>query len=270
MQGRPLPTGMWRRKLRAWLFRRANAIVAVTPGLAASLVHEYGLNRNDVHVVPNGANTELFRPMDRISARKTLGLSPDAKIILYVGNLAPWQALDGLIRAVKILQGKGVGAMLVVVGDGPERLRLEHLANQISDGWILFTGMRPHNEVPLYVASSDVCVHPGTRKLSDRMEFSPLKIREYAAGGRPTVASDVPGAGTMVEELGIGLSFRADDERDLADKLHRILGDPTLSEALGRRAREVCEERLSWAHVSEQIERILASAVGDSATMEHP
>jgi glycosyltransferase involved in cell wall biosynthesis len=258
MQGRPLQMNAWKHGLRHLFLRRTAALVAVTQGLADHVVRKCGLPPDRVHVVSNGADTDLFRPMDRQKARATLGLSMDARVVLFAGNLAPWQGVDVLLKAFAGLRREMSDVFLIIVGDGMEADRLRRLAERLDADRIVFVGRQPHERVPLYIAASDVCVFPGLKERNQRIGVSPIKLAEYASGGRPIVASDVPGAGLLVEKLRIGLSFRADDHVALAERLRDLLEDSQLARDMGLRARDFAVSQLSWKRAAAQVEGIVS------------
>src|SRR2546426_577277 len=156
--GAPLPS---RTQLigRRLLLLRAKAVVAVSDSIKQSLVNRYRLSASRVFVVPNGVNIELFRPMEKIACRRTLGLGVQPHILGFVGNLVPWQGVDVLIRTAGELRRRGRPTHILIVGDGPDRRRLETLSvNEGLSGSVSFIGPVPYSMVPLHIGAFDVGV----------------------------------------------------------------------------------------------------------------
>src|SRR5205823_5775752 len=120
---------------------------------------------------------------DRI--RSQLGID-DNLVVGFVGSLKPWHGVDALLAAFQ--EAAGSDWRLLIVGDGPERERLEDQATQIG-GQVIFTGAVSHHQIPEYVATMDIAVAP--YRASSDFYFSPLKLYEYLAVGKAVVATNV-------------------------------------------------------------------------------
>lgn len=245
---------LWRLRLSALTstlrlcYRLASKIVVVSTGLGRNLVSAYGVPPSKVGAFGNGANVDLFAPMDRNECRRRLDLDLGARYIGFVGNLAPWQGLDDLLNAFALLAAEHDDLRLLVVGDGTETPHLRELARSLSvESRVRFTGRVPYADVALYANASDVCAAPFGNVARNRMSgLSALKTREYLACGKPVVASDLEDT-KLVEEGRVGRLYPAGDVRRLARSLDEILGLPPEELAeMGRRARKLAVERLSW------------------------
>jgi glycosyltransferase involved in cell wall biosynthesis len=234
--------------------RLATHLVTVTENLSTYL-QKLGIPAKKILVVSNGVNIEHFKPLDKAACRKELGWEQGLCTIGYVGGMTPWQGLDDLIDAFGKVLEHGRQARLVIVGDGPERSRLELLARpQIEAGSILFTGSQPYSLVPTIMCACDVLATPKKPLISG---YSPLKLYEYLASGRPVFASKLDGL-EVIAEAGAGVLFRANDQDDLVARLEAMLDMPSQElEEMGRRARQVAVERFSWDASSEKIRRFI-------------
>lgn len=220
--------------------RRAARVVTVSPLLRQALADRYGFPADRVDVVPNGADTALFRPGDRDEARRRLGLPLDRPIVLCVASFYPHHALDVLVRAVL-----PSGARLVLVGaQGP------------APEGVLSVGPVAHEAVPDYVAAADVCAYV-LRAPHPQFGFSPLKVYEYMASGRPVAAAtDLEEIRSFVSEQGIGLAVPL-DSGELGRAIVRLLADPAERERMGRRGRELAETTYNWDRAAAQVEESL-------------
>ena len=137
------------------------------------------------------------------------------------------------------------GASLLLVGDGPERVRIEKLARELGVP-ATFTGTVPHHELPAYLAAMDAAVVLAPRGAP--FHYSPLKLAEYLAAGLPVVA---PAVGQLPERLTEGLDallVPPGDEAALGAALRHLRDDPEERARLGKAARAAAEAVWSWDH----------------------
>jgi glycosyltransferase involved in cell wall biosynthesis len=243
-------------RLAGWLerrtYRQADLVVCVSDPLRELLVEQAGVERDKVVVIPNGVDIERFAEAEVPAGEVGEG---DELIVGYVGWLTERQGLDQLIRAVAALRRRGTSIRAVIVGDGPERSRLEALAGSegVADA-IDFPGQVAWSEVPKRIGTFSIG-YSGQRGVGGMpMYHSPLKIYEYLAAGRPVVATDHPDAATALREARTGWTFPAGDDEALVAVLASVaaLGEADRSE-LGRRARQQAEERHSWQKRTRQL-----------------
>ena len=145
------------------------------------------------------------------------------------------------------------GTVFLVVGDGEVKEELIGLVRSsgISQTFV-FAGRVPYEEVPLYIAASDVCVAPGTRELCETIGISRLKVVEYMACGRPVVATDMDGA-CLVRESNGGILVPLEDSAALAKAIVELLRDGDLRRIMGESGRRYVVENLSWDIVARKL-----------------
>ena len=160
----------------------AAALVAVSGALRDALV-ELGAPPGKVTVLRNGVDLTLFRPPpDRAAARAALGLA--GPTLISVGHLIERKGHHLAIEALASLQGWS----LLIVGEGPERPRLEALAARPGiAGRVRLLGARPHADLPALYGAADVLV------LASSREGWANVLLESMACGTPVVASDIWG-----------------------------------------------------------------------------
>jgi len=143
-------------------------------------------------------------------------------------------------------------ARLLVVGDGPERSRLEgDLAQRGLRESAVFTGAVAPDVVPGLLASMDVAVAPYPELAN--FYFSPLKVYEYMAAGLPIVASRVGQLAELLRHEETGLLCPPGDAPALASALERLRGDGDLRKRLGFAARATAVQKHTWAAVARRI-----------------
>jgi glycosyltransferase involved in cell wall biosynthesis len=220
-----------------------------------------------VAVVPNGVDGARFDPgryrTEAAWRRAALGLE-GAEVVGFVGSLKPWHGVDVLLRAVARLAPARPALRVLVVGDGPERARLDGLAAQPAlAGLVTFTGAVPVGDVPLHLGMADVVAAPFLP--SDHFYFSPLKVVEAMAAGRPVVASDFEPIAAMLG--GTGVLVPPGDVGALARGLDRLLADPLEAARLGLAARRRALAVHGWERVAAVV---LHAATAEPAALVGP
>jgi len=179
---------------------------------------------------------------------------PDAKLeLIFVGGLVPRKACDLALRAAAPLLRSG--ARFTVVGDGPERDRLEQLARSLGiEKSVFFCGWLGHAEVLKHLRSADVFVFPSVRDNGAGVVFEAL-----AAGAVPVVA-DFGGPGDIVHPE-VGYKVPLTNESDMVSQMEKILIGLALDRELLTRLRQqgmsYVRERLTWDAKAERTTRIL-------------
>jgi glycosyltransferase involved in cell wall biosynthesis len=165
-------------------------------------------------------NHKLFRPRNLKECRRKLNLPADAPVAVFIGNVAPWQGLETLVQAAPAVLAEHRDAIFMIVGDGSARADLRCQAENLKVAHAFrFVGGVPYEEVPDYIGASNagVAIFPGNR--GNRGGISAHKTRNYLAGGRPVVVSDMDEMADTIEQKGAGMSVPPDD----ADALSRAL-----------------------------------------------
>jgi glycosyltransferase involved in cell wall biosynthesis len=236
----------------------SDQIVSVTPQIAHYLIQQFDCRPDKVKVISNGVNTEAFHPVDDpallANIRKSLGIEKSDAVIAFVGNLAYWQGVEYLIQVAPELVREVKNVKFLIVGDGILRNKIETEVNQsgLSHCFII-TGMVEHSKIPLYVNIADICVL-FKRKLGSG--FSPLKLYEYMACGKPILASRVEGL-EFIEKEGIGRLIEPDSPGNIMETLCEMIKDREDSVNMGLRGLQLAIEKFSWGSKVIEIERIL-------------
>lgn len=215
----------WRsvRPLVRAALRTASYAVGVSRPMVDALV-SLGAAPDRAALVPNGVDRSIFKPHDKLAARRELGLSEQDRIITFVGNIGRHKGVYELVQALDQVAAAGDGAKttLVLVGDGPERRALEEAAAGRPEGAgrLLLAGPRPLGEVARYVAAGDVLALPSYA------EGTPNVVLEALAVGRPVVGSTVGGIPDVITPGRTGLLVPPRDVPALATALTEALAMP--------------------------------------------
>jgi glycosyltransferase involved in cell wall biosynthesis len=234
------------RPILAWIVRASDRNLAASQELAdvaRSLAPEVR-----VEALPNGVDTERFQ-------RTAPTLPPTSRRRLIVPRrLFPKNGVEYLVRAMPIMAAR-VDVEAVLIGDGPERARLEALARELRvEDRITFLGARPHSDMPGLLSSGELAIFPSL------MEATSVAALEAMACELPVAASRVGGLPEIVDES-VGGLFEPADPESLARKVVSLLQGADLS-TVGKRARERVVERWSNDRLVERHLEIYTELTG--------
>ena len=226
--------------------RLARLLVAVSAATRDSHVAALGIPPARFRVVRNVPVAPLLLPpgFDRAAKRASLGLGPDAPVVVTVARLHPQKDHATTLRGLAPLLRDGSCAALLVVGDGETRPELERLAAELHiAGHVRFLGSRP-DAVELTAAGDVVC------QLTLDHEGIPVALLDAMSLGLPVVATAAAGIEEVVADGASGVLVRQGDPAGVTSAVRRLLDAPGLRSALGEAARAVVAERFSlerWA-----------------------
>jgi glycosyltransferase involved in cell wall biosynthesis len=241
----------------------SNFMVPVTPQISTYLINHFHCKSNNIRTVQNGVNIRSFYPISDIALlrgwRKKVGIEKDEVVVVFVGNIAPWQGVNILIESAFRLLSKNEKLKFLIVGDG---LLKEGLLKRVEDSkWreeIIFLGMKPYEEIPFLINIADICVAPFINERNRKTGVSPLKIFEYMACGKPVVASRIEGL-EFIEKEDAGQLVEPDDAISLAKVLQHLIGNPHKRIEMGQRGLEIAREKFSWDSRALEISKILSA-----------
>jgi len=218
------PLSPRQRQLLGLLFRRLDAVIAVSAEIRQRLVEDLGVRRAAARLVHNGVGPcTVARPSPTDTDVVRIGAQ---------GRLTAQKGFDLLIEAVGTLLERGLRPQVLIAGDGPERARLERLASGLPVTFLGFV-----DDTSSLLSASDVFCLPS------RFEGLPFALLEAMMCGIPCVASRV---GDVPEALGdAGLTVPTEDVGALASALGRLLTSSDLRRDLGAAARARAERQFS-------------------------
>jgi glycosyltransferase involved in cell wall biosynthesis len=230
----------------------ASLVLTVSSELKQLLVTG-GLAAENIAVVPNGVDTELFRP-DGLSERNGFG---DRIVVGFVGSLKPWHGIDVLAQAFTEL-AQDPRFHLFVLGSGPEARRISSLAEHYPGRVTLKDGI-PHHDVPRHLRAMDIAVAP--YPALEPFYFSPLKVLEYMAAGRAIVASKAGQISELIRDGQTGTLVEPGNASQLAEAIRRLGADPALRQSLGSKAREEALRSHRWTDRAMRITELIKAEV---------
>lgn len=249
----------WMRRMERKIYRAANQIVALSPGMKEGIVAT-GEPDEKVTVITNASDLDLFRPdLDRQPGRDRLNLG-DRFAAIYFGALGFANGLELVIEAARILQERGRDDIVIVLhGDGGRRTMLQQLANSYQLRNVMFSEPVPDKSVVAeLVAACDVCLT--IYKASKEHTWSPNKMFDALAAGKPVVIN-VPGWLTdTIESNGCGKGIDPQDPQQLAETLEALEADRGQCAEMGTNARALAEREFARETLAGRLENVLKSA----------
>jgi len=205
-----------------------------------------GIPDYKLHKIPNGTNTKVFFPVHThwsLMLRKSLCLSEDQFIVVFIGSVSPRKGCDILFDAWDEVQRNNPKSQLLVIGPYETILndynnlewaeKLQSLVNNEMENRILFLGHVPHSKVALYLQAADCFVLPS------KSEGLPNALLEAMATGLPVITSNIPGVTTdIVQNMHDGIILKSNNFNYLALEIERVIRDRELRYKLSQNALE--------------------------------
>jgi glycosyltransferase involved in cell wall biosynthesis len=228
------------------LTRRAARVIAISRSLLRFCVDEVGLPARKVEVVHYGLDS-LPEPWGDAG---DVPLPTGARVLLCVGRLAPQKGVDVAVRALAQIRESEPRAVLVVLGEGPERTRLEAMAGE----GVFLPGRV--GDVATWYRRAELIVHPA------RWEGFGLALLEAMLAGRPLVATRAGAAPEIVVDGETGLLVPPDDPNALAEAVTSALAHPIRAATLGQAGLARAQSEFSVAKMAERTAAVYADVSG--------
>ena len=216
--------------------RLSDVSVCVSPSVARHTRRFAGVPASRLRVITNGIDIDRFADAPAVSPADltSLGLTTGRKTIVSVGRLDSVKALDVLLHALALLPDQ-LDPQLLIVGDGPERPRLQRLVTRLSlQQQVFFAG--PRRDVPAILKAAELFVMPSL------FEGFGLAALEAMAAGLPVIATRTAGLTDLIDSNSTGLLVPTGNPQQLAQAITTLLSDPPraarLATAAGAHARD--------------------------------
>jgi glycosyltransferase involved in cell wall biosynthesis len=231
-------------KIAAFLYRRAAAVVVVTPAFKDHLIQHWRVPPARIFIVENGVETDIFRPDPAgLEVRKRLGVE-DRFLICYIGTMGNAQGLQSLITSAEELQKALPSAMFLLVGEGAEKAKIAEFAAAQGVGNICFLGQQPRERIPGYISAADLCLV--ILKRSDLFKtVIPTKLLEYMACERPVLVAVDGQARQIIELSRAGTFVEPENSAALCRAIVALAGDSQERREMGIRGRQYIINRFS-------------------------
>jgi hypothetical protein len=234
-------------------------MIAQCPAERHELLDDYGADPARISLIPSAVDIARYRPIPQDAARASLGLDPDAQLIVYVGRVIPRKdirnVVRGLARLREIRQSKGdasLPTLLIVGGETaepdvqatPEIGVLQDLANDLGVGrQIRFMGRHQPAELYRWYSAADVAV---TTPWYEPFGLTPL---EAMACGTPVIGAAVGGIAFTIADGETGFLVPPRDPDALASRMDTLLSDPEMRRRMGVAGVARVVHFFSWSRV---------------------
>jgi glycosyltransferase involved in cell wall biosynthesis len=224
--------------------RRSDVVACVSEEVVAEVLR-LGVDERRVLVSPMAVDADRFTPsVSSAGVRQQFGLV-DAFVVGWTGSFRSFHGLETALDAFAVLRRRAPESRLLLVGDGSARAGIEQHARSLGvRDAVVFAGAVAHEDLPPYIAAMDATVV--TAQVGQPFHYSPQKMREYLAVGRPVVAPRVGDiARTLTDDVD-GLLYAVGDVASFADRLITLRDDAVRRDRLGRAGRALMERTGTW------------------------
>ncbi|MDQ6675215.1 MAG: glycosyltransferase family 4 protein [Chloroflexota bacterium] len=247
--------------------RAADWVIAVSAHIADQAM-QLGVEASRLTVIRSAVDIDQFRPRargDRVAARQTLGIAAETPLVLFVGNLEPRKQVDVLLKAMACVRKAVPDAAVVIVGSGEsagvqdQTARLARLTQDLglaAEDGVRFVGRVAEAQLLEYYAAADVFALPSSA------EAQGIVALEAMACGLPVVASAVGGLLGTIDDGHTGFLVPSGDVPALADRLLRLLTEPSQRSGIGAAARQTVEREFSWKRTVEATLGVYREVLG--------
>ena len=239
--------GAWRHRISRMVYASSRRVICVSEGIRGMVLEEMGrICRTSV--VYNGVDPELFHPSDDAPS--------ESPLILSVGNLLPTEGHELLVRGASSLASEFPTLRWDFIGDGPERSRLQKLAQELRvDTLVGFLGRRTRQQIATAMRRCTVIALPS------RQEGLANVYLEGMSTSKPVIGCRGQGIAEIIQHGSNGLLVGPNNEKELCLATAMLLRDESFRRRLGTAARDTVMEGLTLAHQADSLARIYRESI---------
>jgi teichuronic acid biosynthesis glycosyltransferase TuaC len=242
--------GAWCRRISQHVYGSSRRVICISERVRETVLEGMGSTCR-TSVVYNGVDPEFFSPRELSSQSPS-----ESPVILSVGNLIPIKGHDLLIRAAASLASEFPTVRWEIIGDGPERGRLQALATQLQVAYrVIFHGRQSRQQV------ADAMRRCTLFALPSRYEGLGCVYLEAMSTAKPAIGCRGQGIAEIIQHGSNGFLVGPDNEKELTLAIAMLLRDETRRSNLGTAARDTIVERLTLEHQAESLRRIYRESV---------
>jgi len=243
------------------VYSRCDKVLVANPVLETYIADmSRGRATTELLLSPVDSQRFRFRSEGREQTRKTYGIPKAAPVVVFVGSLFHFVGLDDVLGRWEHIAAAVPDARLLIVGGGPDEARLRAIASRSpACASIVFTGMRPYDEIPLLISAGDVGICP-FELVPVARNANPIKIMQYLACGLPCISTPLDGTTAVLPDTLAGVVYEPPGE-SFARRTVRLLQNVDERVALGDAGRTWAACHHSFETLASQLSESLESAV---------
>lgn len=244
--------------LERFLYRRAEHVIALSPGMAEGVIAE-GVDPERVHVIPNCSDLDLFHPRGKDEEIvERFGLS-GRLVVAYTGAIGPSNGLhDQIPEAARVLEERGRDDIVfLIVGDGKSLPVLRERTAERDN--VLLVGTMPKQEIPAITRTADILLTLFA-DVPILATNSPNKFFDALASGRPVIVNQPGWTRSLVLDNEAGLAVEAGDGTALAEAIITLADDDERRARMGQNARMLAEREFGRDEQASSLLRVLDDA----------
>ncbi len=221
--------------------QKASLVVTISNYSKRRILQLYGVDEGKIRLVPNGVDTDRFKPAGDCTEPKQRLRIGNRPSVLFVGRLIPRKGLQYLLDAAKTVVKEQRDVLFVIVGNGPLR---GSLTTQVQASGLAanfrFMGDTSEKDLTDAYRCTDLFALPSIQ------EGQGIALLEAQASAKPVVAFNVSGVAEAARNGETGFLVKPADSAALAEAVLKLLADASLRQKMGAAGREFVQQELSW------------------------
>jgi len=238
--------------LERFLYRRADRVMVNSPGYVE---HVASRGARRVELIPNGADPEMFNPLDLGNQFRVANHLQNRFVVLYAGAHGISNDLEVVLEAA-VLLARRLDIHFVLLGDGKEKANLQARARELGVRNVTFLPPVPKSEMSAALAGADACLAI-LKPLDAYKTTYPNKVFDYMAAGRPVLLAIDGVIRQVVEAAGCGLFCEPGNPQALAEAVLKLAADRDAALRMGLSGRAYLEQNFSREGMAEKLEKLL-------------
>jgi len=246
-----------RRFIEKFNLDKSDKIIVLSQFTKNKLTHTHRIKENKITVIPDGVNTHHFQPvLDKNTVRQELKIARQPLILFTVRNLVPRMGLENLVKAIPILQQKGISVSLFIGGQGTLKEKLQALIKELRlEDSVILCGFLPEEALLKYYQMADFFILPTLE-----LEGFGLVTIEAMACGTPVLATPIGGTIEILSAFDQSFLFKDTCAQSMADlileKFTTYKNKPDEYKQLTVEVRKFVEKNYSWTNNAGDVESL--------------
>jgi len=242
--------------LERFLYRRADQVMVNSPGYVE---HVTSRGAQRVELIPNGADPEMFNPLDIGAQFRNANHLKNKFVVLYAGAHGISNDLEVVLESASLL-ARRLDLLFILLGDGKEKANLQARARQLGVKNVLFLPPVPKSGMGAALAGADACLAI-LKPLDEYKTTYPNKVFDYMAAGRPVLLAIDGVIREVVEAAHCGVFVQPGNAQALAEAVELLAADRDAALRMGLAGRVYLEQHFSREKMAGKLEKLFSEMV---------